>query len=319
MKTFPVSRHVNANGIRLAVFEQGSGPPVVLLHGFPELAWSWRHQLPALARAGYRAIAPDLRGYGASDKPASIADYSIEQLSGDVTGLLDALELPRAMIVGHDWGALLAWHLALTVPERMVGLVALNVPFIPQPPADPIRLMRERFGPEFYIVHFQDSDEADRRFSEDVSRFLDRLMRRNQVTREQYDSLPPVQRVISLVRILDRPAPSGDPLLDEEELAVYTAAFSAGGFTGPINWYRNWSANWRRTRQLEQFVRVPSLFIGATDDIVISLQQVEAMRPKVSDLEVHMLDDCGHWTQQERPAEVNALLLHWFARRYPAA
>lgn len=314
---FPEPVMIETNGIRMAVHSQGSGPPVLLLHGFPELAYSWRHQLPALAAAGYQAIAPDLRGYGGTDKPGGVSDYAIDTLIADVTGLLDALQLPRAFFIGHDWGALLLWQMSLLVPKRIAGLIALNIPFLPRPSVDPVALMRDRLGRDFYIVNFQDSGEADRRFAEDPARFIDRMMRRRPITRERFDSLPRKQKTVSLLALLNRPQAAGDSLLDDVELAVYAAAFTKGGFSGPINWYRNWSRNWAASEHVEQRVRVPALFIGATDDIVVSPAQIEAMRPYVDDLEIQMIDECGHWTQQEKPDELNERMLEWMRRRYP--
>ena len=311
---FPEPRFVDTNGIRMAVHEQGDGPPVVFLHGFPELAFSWRHQLPAVAAAGYRAIAPDLRGYGATDKPAGVENYTVEELSADVTGLLDAEGLDQAVFVSHDWGALLAWQMALLVPDRMAGLVALNIPFIPRPPVDPISLMRAALGDDFYIVNFQDSDEADRRCDENPAWMIEVMMRRNVITRERFNTLPKRMKSFSILAALNRTEPSGERLLSAEELRVYADAFAAGGFTAPINWYRNWTRNWEATADVEQIVRVPTLFIGAVNDIVVSLNQIETMPAHVPDLEMHMLDDCGHWSQQEKPEEVNALLLDWLSR-----
>jgi len=317
MDDFPEPRRVATNGIELAVHEAGNGPAVVLLHGFPELAYSWRHQLPALAAAGYRAIAPDLRGYGGSSKPAAVEAYRIEELVADVTGLLDALGEARAVFVAHDWGALLAWQLALIERDRVRGVAALSVPFMPRSERDPVDLMRERFGNRFYIVDFQDSDEADRRLAADPELFLARLMRRGALSRRRFDSLPPERRVISLLGLLERDDAPGEPLLSDEELDVYVRAFKAGGFTGPINWYRNFSHNWRATAGIEQVIRVPALFIGAEDDVVIHPRQIEAMQPCVPDLEVTVLADTGHWIQQERPERTNALLTDWLRRRFP--
>ncbi len=317
MIEFPDPEPVSTNGIELAVYSAGDGPPVLLLHGFPELAFSWRHQLPALAAAGYRAIAPDLRGYGGSSKPEAVDAYGIETLVADVTGLLDALGEREALVVAHDWGALLAWQLALLEPGRVRGVASLGIPFIARSERDPIELMRERFGERFYIVDFQDSDEADRRFAAEPRRFIDCMLRRDVITRERFEALPPALRVISLREQFAREEPPGRPLLSGAELDVYARAFEAGGFRGPINWYRNFSHNWRVTEGVPQRVEVPTLFIGAANDVVIHPQQVEAMKHYVPDLELHVLESCGHWIQQERPADTNRLLLDWLGRRFP--
>ena len=309
---FPEPRFVRANGLRMAVYEQGQGPPVVFLHGFPELAFSWRHQVPALAAAGYRAIAPDLRGYGRTTAPPKVADYRMTELIADIHGLLDALELERATFVGHDWGALVLWHMAMLAPARIERLVILNMPHFPRPPIDPVELMRQRFGSDYYIVNFQDSDEADRLFAADPERFINHVMRKDQLTYEQYEQLPPEFQVISLVRTMNRPEPSGEPLLTSTELDYYAAAFARSGFTGPINWYRNWTHNWERLEGVDPIVDIPTLFIGAVNDVVIPLQHIEGMKPLVSDLTLHMLD-CGHCTQQERPNEVNRLIVDWLS------
>jgi pimeloyl-ACP methyl ester carboxylesterase len=307
---FPAPHFVETNGLRMAVYEQGQGPAVVFLHGFPELAYSWRHQLPGLAAAGYRAIAPDLRGYGRTTAPPDVAAYRMSELIADVHGLLDALELEQAIFVGHDWGALLLWQMAMLAPDRIERLVILNIPHYPRPPVDPIAIFRERFGDDFYIVNFQDSDEADRLFAADPRHFINRMMRRNQISRQQYEALPAEHRVISLIRTLRQPDAIGEPLLTSEELDYYAAAFSASGFTGPINWYRNWTHNWEQLDGIDQQIKLPTLFIGATNDIVIGLDHIEGMKPLVSDLRIRMLD-CGHWTQQERPDEVNEAILGW--------
>lgn len=306
---FPEPRFTQSNGVRLAVYESGDGPPVILLHGFPEIAFSWRHQVAALAEAGYRAIAPDQRGYGRSSVPQDVEAYAMEELAADIIGLMDAAEIESAAIVGHDWGALLAWHLALTAPARVERLAILNVPLTPRPPVDPIRIFRKRFGDEYYIVNFQDSDEADRLFERDPGRVIDRLFRKNQLPRAAFDKLPDDMKSISLIRTVMAPEASGDPLLTDIERAVYVDAFARSGFTGPINWYRNWTKNWERQATIEIRVDLPTLFIGAVDDIVIPLALIEGMRPLVKNLRIEMLEPCGHWSQQERPAEVSRLLL----------
>ena len=307
---FPEPRFIQANGLDMAVYEQGTGSPVVLLHGFPELAYSWRHQLPALADAGFRAIAPDQRGYGRTTVPKDVSDYRMSDLIADVHGLLDALELDRATFVGHDWGALVLWHMAMLAPERIDKLAVLNIPHFPRPPVDPIDIMRKRFGNDFYIVNFQDSYEADQVFGNDPRHFINRMMRRNQLSREPFEKLPPEYQVVSLLRQTHNERATGDGLLTDEELDYYAREFSRSGFTGPINWYRNWSRNWKQLEGVDQQIDIPTLFIGADNDVLIGLQHIEGMKPLISDLTIHMLE-CGHWTQQEKPIEVNRLLLDW--------
>ncbi|NCF25466.1 MAG: alpha/beta fold hydrolase [Gammaproteobacteria bacterium] len=312
---FPEPAFVETNGIRMAVYEQGEGPPVVLLHGFPELAFSWRYQLPALAAAGFRAIAPDQRGYGRTDVPARVHDYRIEELIADIHGLLDALELDAATFVGHDWGALLLWQMAMRTPERIENMVVLNIPHYPRLPVDPIQVMRERFGDDFYIVNFQDSDEADKTFASDPVRFFDLMMRRGQISREQFDQLPREVKALSLLKLMARSHGSGEPLLDDAERDYFANAFAKTGFTGPINWYRNWTHNWETQADFDQRIGIPALFIGAVDDVIIAPEHIEAMKPLVDDLEIHMLEKCGHWSQQEKPDEVNRLMIEWLKRR----
>lgn len=308
---FPDPQFVDTNGLRMAVYEQGKGPAVILVHGFPELAFSWRHQLPALAKAGFRAIAPDMRGYGQTDAPGGVDAYRMQNLIGDLQGLMDALDLERATFVGHDWGALILWHMAMLAPDRIERLINLNIPHYPRAPNDPIELTRERLGDDFYIVNFQDSDEADRAFAADPTHFFNVMMRKNQISRAQFDQLPPQMKVLSLLKVIERTESGGDPLLADDERDYYVAAFEKSGFTNPINWYRNWTRNWEALEGVNQVIDIPTLFIGAVDDVVIAPEHIEAMRPLVTHLTVEMLAPCGHWTQQERPDDVNRLIIDW--------
>jgi pimeloyl-ACP methyl ester carboxylesterase len=310
---FPEAPFIETNGNRMATFEQGVGPAVILVHGFPELAYSWRHQIPALAAAGFRAIAPDMRGYGQTDGPAGVEQYGVTELINDLSGLLDALELEKAIFVGHDWGAMVLWQMAMRLPERIDKLIALNIPHFPRPPIDPIEAMRHMLGDDFYIVNFQDSDEADRSFSEDPTHFFNMMMRKNQISRALFKLLPKKMKTLSLLKIMQRNQASGDPLLSEEERDYYADAFTKTGFTNPINWYRNWTRNWQEHMDLDQHIKVPTLFIGADDDVLISPEQIDAMKPLVSDLTIEMLKPCGHWSQQERPEDVNRLIIDWLS------
>lgn len=311
---FPKPHFVDTNGIRMAVFEEGEGPAVIMVHGFPELAYSWRHQLPALVGAGFRAIAPDMRGYGQTDAPSGVEQYCVAELIKDLLGLLDALQIERATFVGHDWGALVLWQMAMLAPERIEKLITLNIPHFPRSAVDPIELMRQRLGNDFYIVNFQDSDAADKALATDPAHFINMMMRKNQITRAQFDQLRPQMKVLSLLQVMARSESSGDPLLTDGELGYYSCAFAKSGFTNPINWYRNWTRNWEALEGVDQVINIPTLFIGAVDDVIISPEQIEAMRPLVRDLTIEMLEPCGHWTQQERPEDVNRLIIDWLKR-----
>lgn len=287
----------------------------MLLHGFPELAFSWRHQLPALAEAGFRAIAPDQRGYGKTSVPPKICDYRIEALIADLHGLLDALQLDRAVFVGHDWGAILLWQMAMLAPERIEKLIILNIPHYPRSTVDPIEIWRGRFGDDFYIVNFQDSNEADRVFAQDTAHFFDVTMRRKQLSRELFEKLPPERKVVSLLNALTREKQGGEPLLSAKEREYYASAFAASGFTGAINWYRNWTHNWEILDGVDETINIPTLFIGAVNDLIIAPEHIEGMKHLVRNLDIHMLEDCGHWSQQEHPDDVNRLMIEWLMQR----
>lgn len=309
--TFPEPYFIETNGIRMAVFEKGEGPAVILLHGFPELAYSWRHQLPALAAAGYHAIAPDQRGYGQTESPENVDDYKIDKLVGDIEGLLDSLGLSSATFIGHDWGALLLWHMSLVCPERIDRQVILNIPYYARPSVDPVATLRAKLGSDFYIVNFQDSDEADRAFAADPVHFFDMMMRKGQITRAQYDQLPPDRKVVNLLATMARKRSGGEPLLSDHERDYFANAYRVSGFSGPINWYRHWSENWASLEGVEPTIDIPTLFIGAADDVIVAPQHIEAMKRHLTNLEIHVLENCGHWTQQEKPDEVNALIIDW--------
>ena len=313
MHVFPEPVRLACGEATLSVHSLGEGDPIILCHGFPELAFSWRHQLPALADAGFRAIAPDLRGYGGSSKPPHVDAYRVDRLMDDLDGLLDALGIAAARWVGHDWGSLLLWHYALLRPARIRSMAVLNIPFAPRRAIDPMVMARELLGDEFYIVNFQDSDEADTAFDADPERFLRAMYRRLPTTRAAFETLAPgQQQPFSMLREMRKPKFPGTPLFDDDTLQVYVDAFRRGGFTPPINWYRNWSANWQLLEGVPQTITVPTLFIGAVDDVLIAPAHVETMRRYVNELDVHMVDNCGHWTQQEQPDIVNRLLIDWF-------
>lgn len=289
-------RAVATNGVELHVREEGAGPLVVLCHGFPELAYSWRHQIPALTQAGYRVLAPDMRGYGGSSSPREVEAYDIATLCADMTGLLDAVGEERAIFVGHDWGANVVWELAVLAPERVRAVAGLSVPFVPRAPAAPIPIMRRHLGEDFYIVWFQEPGVADEALARDVRRTL--------TTSRQWTAQWAEE---------DGAEPKRPEWLGEEELAVYVQAFERTGFTGGLNWYRNIDRNWELTEAVaERRVEQPAMFLTGELDPVRRFMPAEAMRGWVTDLRAEIVvPGAGHWVQQQAPAAVNAALLEF--------
>jgi len=305
---------VTANGVDLHVVDAGEGFPVVLSHGFPELSYSWRHQIPALAEAGYHVLAPDQRGYGRSSRPSAIEDYDILHLTDDLLGLLDDIGAERAVFVGHDWGSMVVWQMALLHPERVAGVVGMSVAFVPRAPMPPIQLMRAAFGDNFfYILYFQEPGVADADLARDPRETMTRMLAGVRVTEGADLSETAGLSAPDGTGFVDR-LPKIDALpdwLSQAEVDHYVEEFSRTGFTGGINWYRNFDRNWELTPQLAGAkVQVPSLFIGGTLDPVLLMTNPEAFVEFLTDHRGNVLvDGAGHWVQQEKPDEVNAALI----------
>ena len=307
-------RQIDTNGISMHVAEAGEGMPVLFCHGFPELWYSWRHQMTALAAAGYRAIAPDQRGYGGTSAPAAVEDYTIHHLVGDLAGLLDALSIERAVVVGHDWGGSVAWSMAQLAPHRVAGVVGVNTPFFPRPPMKPTVLMRAMAQGSFhYILYFQKPGVAEAELDADPARTLagffqspDRA-RLEELLKAGPAALGP--RSGGLLERLTGETPG--EFLGAEDFQVYVDAFRASGFRGGLNWYRNFDRNWELTAYLHNAkLLAPALMIAAELDPVLRPELAAGMRDWVPNLRrVHVVNDCGHWTQQEKPDEVNRELL----------
>ncbi len=311
------------NGVEIAYYEvgpRGRGVPIVFCHGFPELAFSWRHQLAACEAAGRWAIAPDQRGYGLSAKPDVVTDYDMEHLTGDMVGLLDHLGVEKAIFCGHDWGGFVVWQMPLMHPERVAGVIGLNTPYLPRAPADPIALMRARFGPDMYIVWFQTPNDPEAVLGEDVDKTMRLFMRRPQtsvVTEPQPNASGSTFAFREILKGWDKADRTGE-FLTPDELAVFVEAFERGGFFGPVGWYRNFTRNWERSAGFPaRLDGLPCLMITAELDAVLSPAMAEPMKAFVGDLETHMIKGSGHWTQQEKPDDVNRLILGWLERRFP--
>lgn len=300
------------DGVDLHLTEAGEeGPVVVLAHGFPELAYSWRHQLPALAAAGYRAVAPDQRGYGRSSRPADVEAYDIHHLTADLVAVLDDIGEEQAVVVGHDWGSMVASHLALLHPQRVRGLVNMSVPHLPRGAVAPITAMRNAFGDAFfYILYFQEPGVADAELGADPARTMRRMLAAART------GVPDPSMFADDGRgFVDRiPEPDTLPAwLSPGELDHYVEAFRTSGFTGGLNWYRNLDRNWHTTPQLDgAMVEAPSLFVGGALDPVLAMTPPAVGHGALHDHRGDVLvDDAGHWVQQEKADDVNAALLRF--------
>lgn len=334
MTSFPPARRIELSArrlpdgrdvppIALSVHDAGRGPAVVLCHGFPELAYSWRQQVPALADAGFRALAPDQRGYGGSDRPASIEAYDVQHLTGDLVALLDALEIERAVFVGHDWGGLIVWSMPALHPTRVAGVVGVNTPNLPRAPMRPTELMRMLAGgrdERMYILWFQTPGVADAVLHGQTRLVFEKLLRGG-VSPEDVSA-----RASSMGfepgdmnpfrRLADLPA-LGQPILPPDELDVFVRTFERTGFTGGLNWYRNMDRNWESAPGVGATrIDVPCLMVTAEWDPVLRPEMAAGMGALIADLETVMIPRCGHWTQQEKPAELNRVLVDWLRRKF---
>jgi pimeloyl-ACP methyl ester carboxylesterase len=310
-------REVATNGIKLHVVEAGEGFPVVLVHGFPELSYSWRHQVPALADSGYKVIAPDMRGYGQSDRPDAIEDYDIHHLTDDLLGLLDEAGHDKAVFVGHDWGSMVVGGVAALHPDRVAGVLTMSVPLLPRGPMSPIEMMKMVFGDQFfYILYFQEPGVADADLGADPAETMTRMLAGLTVPEDGSPDLTGLAAPDGAGFVDRMPKPSGLPgWLSQAELDHYISEFTRTGFTGGINWYRNMHRNWETTPQLDGAqLSVPSAFLTGAHDPVNLMSPTAVMEGYVTDHRFStFVDGASHWVQQEKPDEVNALLLSFLS------
>jgi len=313
-----VQRTIETNGIHLHIAEQGEGPPVILCHGFPESWYSWRHQIAALSAAGFHVVAPDMRGYGRSDRPEAIDQYTLFHLVGDMVGLLDAIGAEQAVIVGHDWGAPVAWHAALLRPDRFRAVVGLSVPFWPRRPIKPTSVMPRRDDAMFYQLYFQEPGVSEAELERDARQTIVKLL---------FAASGDVPRGggggggVGMVPrdggfLTSMPSPATLPAwLSEADVDFYAGEFKRTGFRGGLNWYRNIDRNWELMAPFAGAkVTVPALYMAGDRDLVVAFrgmdQVIATLAHNVPQLRgTIILPGCGHWTQQERASQVNAAII----------
>ena len=313
-------RSIDSNGIRLHIAEQGSGPLVLMCHGFPESWYSWRHQMSALANAGFHAVAPDMRGYGQSDCPAGIDQYSLFHLVGDMVGILEALDEKQAVVAGHDWGAPVAWHCALLRPDLFRAVIGLSVPYRPRGSVLPTSVMPQNEDAAFYQLYFQTPGIAEAELEADPLVSLRRILYSGSGDVPRKNPGPATGGVGMVSRsggFLTRMPDTSQlpPWLSDADLNYYAEQFRQSGFRGGLNWYRNIDRNWELLAPYARApITVPALYMAGELDLVVAFPR---MREIIADLkryipllrETVMLPGCGHWTQQERAAQVNQHML----------
>jgi pimeloyl-ACP methyl ester carboxylesterase len=309
-------RTVKTNGINLHIAEAGTGPLVLFAHGFPELWYSWRHQLPAIAAAGYHAVAPDIRGYGESDKPHEIEAYAMKQMIADLLGVLDALGEEKAVIVGHDWGAPMAWNSAALHPDRYRAVVGMSVPYLPRSPMPPLQMMKAMFQDNFfYILYFQDPGVAEAEFEGNVDRCMRLFTWGASGEGREIDSFGRALAGKKAGTPMFEGAPDIEgmpPWITEDEFQYYVQQFTRSGFRGPLNRYRCMDIDHEQMPELEnRKIEQPAMFIIGDRDPTLSFAPVDPMKMLVPNLRMETIAGAGHWTQQERADEVNKLLIEF--------
>ena len=328
--------YIDLPDLRMAVFEAGTPrddrPSIVLCHGWPELAYSWRHIVAPLVAAGFHVLVPEQRGYGYTGPALSDAGdetgiplYDMPHLCGDLAHLLDAYGLEKAVFVGHDWGGILIWSMPFYHPDRIAGLVGVNTPYIPRLTIDPIEAFRGAYTDDFYIVQFQDYGKSEAVFEADIARTLRFLYRRSEANApptnpEEFKKHETDYLNVALLKLVNTDETSwpGVELFDTEDFAYFRDGMARNGFRGGINWYRNFSRNWELSADFENKVDHPSLMICAANDRVLPPDMAVNMPKYIKDLETHIIDNCGHWTQNEQPEQLAALMCDWLTRRFSA-
>lgn len=301
---FPKEKMISVNGIELEVYEAGEenyGNPIILCHGWPELAYSWRHQIPSLVKAGFHVINPNQRGFGNSSCPKEVTSYDIKHLTDDLIGLMDHFGYEKAVFMGHDWGSAVVWGMGLLHPNRVKKQVNLALPYQERGEIPWIQMMEKFLGDDYYFVHFNKQPRvADRVLDNNRTQFLNNLFRKN------IPSVPPEPGMM-MINLAKSSQAQGEAILNEKDLYIYTSAFEKTGFTPGINWYRNLDRNWHILGEADPVINHPVLMIYGDNDLIPKFDRIAEFVPNVSEVSI----DSGHWIQQECPEETNQVIVDW--------
>lgn len=318
MTHFPAAHRIHTNGVELSVHLAGpdDGQALLLVHGWPELAYSWKNQIAPLVEAGYRLIIPDLRGFGASEGSDRAEDYSIDMMVADLTGLLDALGHETAVFVGHDWGGIIVWHAAMLAAARVAGVIGVNTPHLPRGSEPPLDSFHEIGGDDHYILRFQDKGYAESIFTGREDAFFEFMFGSPPEPGDVENLYPDITHIPRLFESFSG-RPEDRIVVPKADRDVYAEAYHQSGFAGGINLYRNFNANWERMGGVDHRLAMPCCMITAERDFMLPPKLAGWMPALCRDVEFNSLD-CGHWTMWEEPDQLNAILLDWLGRRFPA-
>ena len=317
----PAPTFVETNGIDMAVYERGEGPVVVFCHGWPELAFSWRSQIEAVSAAGYHAIAPDQRGFGMTGGPTDLSQYDMQIFCDDLAGLLDAKGIDKAVFCGHDWGGAVVWAMGRLHPDRCSGIIGLNTAagrpgdLPPVENSEPSLIIQT---PNYYVLTFLPPGQAEAILEADVRKTFDFILSRGGIwDRDAFAQMPEDsdERQMNLLAMIQRDDPPGDPFMSDEVMNYFTATYETTGFAKGLNWYRAIPKMGPIMANAPSRIEVPSLYIGAENDVILPPSSADGMEDFISDLEKYTVMDSGHWTQQEKPEEVNRVIIDWLKRK----
>ena len=314
---FTAPKTAETNGITMEYYEQGEGPVVFLLHGFPELPYSWRNQADPVAAAGFRVICPAQRGYAGTDAPADASTYSVKNLVADLTGLLDALGEEKAVFIGHDWGSMPAWFSGVFAPERTLGVGSLCTPYFTwEAPQDMIEIYDELRGPNHYMRTFQEPGVGEEILEKDINHTFDCWLRGRGYTMDQFEAAPKAIQEVPAGVFVGDPQLFGEPFVTDEERQVYVDTFTRTGFTGGLNWYRALRVDFEEAQGSNYVIDKPALMISSADDWFFMRGSTEGLEELLPQIEKHEIQDAAHSIQQEKPDEVNAILVPWLQNNF---
>ncbi|WP_298912395.1 alpha/beta hydrolase [uncultured Algimonas sp.] len=315
--TYDDPTFVPIDGFRIAAYPHGpdSGTPIVMIHGWPELAYSWATTVPALAQAGYRALPYDLLGFGRSSAPRGLSHYRIENLVGHLEAVLDHFGIAQAVMLGHDWGGIVLWHAVRMLKHRTLAAISISTPHVGRPPVDPMAIFERRFGRDHYFVQFRDNpDDVEALYDSDPDAFFRMMFRTSPQGLELTPELTHLPN--RFAAYLERGAPDdGNMVLTPEQRRVYSEAYARTGFLPGMNYYRNTTANWALAEGLSTRIDVPTLMISPEDDFFLPPSSTDGMVETVPDLTRVTIPDCGHWAMWDQPEALNAAILGWLRER----